>query len=58
MGQLGGASRPIRASFSSGQSARPSCIVQLVTAEDVQAAAKKYLTPDKAWKLVVNPEKK
>jgi predicted Zn-dependent peptidase len=27
-----------------------------ITPQDVQAAARRYLTPDRAWMLVVRPE--
>jgi zinc protease len=55
MGQLAGAQADPR-KLTAIRSAMAG--IQQVTAEDVQAAAQKYLTPDKAWKLVVNPEKK
>jgi zinc protease len=55
MGQLAGAQADAR-KLTAIRSAMAG--IQQVTAQDVQAAAKEYLTPDKAWKLVVNPEKK
>jgi zinc protease len=55
MGQLAGAQSDPR-KLTAIRSAMAG--IQQVTAADVRAAAQKYLTPDKAWKLVVNPEKK
>ena len=55
MGQLSGAQTDPR-KLTSLRSALAG--IQQVTAEDVQAAAKEYLTPDKAWKLVVDPARK
>jgi zinc protease len=55
MGQLSGAQTDPR-KLTSLRSALAG--IQQVTAEDVQAAAKEYLTPGKAWKLVVDPVKK